>query len=57
MCDAGESGEDVGDDEGVHQKALGELKRDAGSIRGARPPDDFVNFEVVVGGEEGNGGV
>lgn len=31
--DAGESGEDVGDDERVHEEALGELESDAGGIR------------------------
>lgn len=55
--DAGESGEDVGDYERVHEEALGKLESYAGGIRGAHAPDDFVNLEVVVGREERHGGV
>lgn len=55
--DGGEGGEDVGDDERVHEEALRELESDAGGVRGARAPDDFVDLEIVVGWEEGDGGV
>lgn len=55
--DGGECGEDVGDDEGVHEEAFGELKRHARRVGGTRPPDDLVDLEVVVGREKGDGGV
>lgn len=54
--DGGEGGEDVGEDEGVHEEALGELEGDALGARGEHAPEGFVDLEVVVGGEEGDGG-
>lgn len=54
---AAEGGEDVGEDEGVHEEALRELEGDARGVRGADAPDAFVDLEVVVGGEEAYGGV
>lgn len=53
----GESGEDIGDDEGVHEKAFGELKGNAGGAGGEDSPYALVNLEVVVGGKKGDGGV
>lgn len=55
--DGGEGGEDVGDDERVHQEALRELERDARGVRGAHAPDDLVDLEVVVRRQQGDGGV
>lgn len=44
----GEGGEDVGDDERVHEEAFGELESNALGVGGADAPDGFVNFEAVV---------
>lgn len=52
-----EGGDDVGDDERVHEEAFGELEGDALGARGGDAPDGFVDFEGVVWGEEGDGGV
>lgn len=52
-----EGGEDIDDDEGVHEEALRELQGDALCSRGAYAPNALVNLEVVVGWEEGDGGV
>ena len=57
MGDFGEGGEDVREDEGVHEEALRELEGDALGVGGERAPDALVDLEVVVGGEEGDGGV
>lgn len=43
-----ERGEDIGEDEGVHEKTFGELKGDAGGAGGEDSPYAFVNFEVVI---------
>jgi len=55
----GEGAEDVGESERVHQEAFGELKSDA--FAGGREREDavdaFVDFEVVVGWEDGDGSV
>lgn len=55
----GEGAEDVGESEGVHQEAFGELKSDAfgGGRKREDAVDAFVDFEVVVGREDGDGGV
>lgn len=55
--DASEGGEDVGEDERVHEQALGELEGHALRPGGQDAPDAFVNLEVVVGREDGYGGV
>jgi len=55
--DGGEGGEDVGEGKRVHEKALGELEGDALGARGEHAPNGLVNLEVVVGGEDGDGGV
>lgn len=52
-----EGGDDVGEGEGIHKEALGELEGDARRGRGANAPDALVDFEVVVGREEGYRGV
>lgn len=52
-----ERGEDIDDDEGVHKEALWELQSYALGRRGADAPNALVNLEVVVGWEEGDGGV
>lgn len=48
MRDIGEFGEDIGEDEGVHEKTFRELKCDALSAGGEDAPNAFVNFEIVV---------
>lgn len=53
----GEGGEDVGEDKRVHEEALGELEGDALGSRGEDAPDALVDLEVVVGRENGDGGV
>lgn len=55
--DIGEGGEDVGEYEGIHEEALGELKGDALGGGGEDAPDRFVDLEVVVGRENGDGGI
>lgn len=57
MSDISEGGEYVRDDEGVHEEALGELKGDAGSVRGPHAPYNLVDLKVVVGREERDSGV
>lgn len=52
-----ESGEDIGEDEGVHEKTFGELKGNAGGAGGEDSPYALVNLEVVVGRKERDGGV
>lgn len=55
MGDGSEGLDDVGDDEGVHKEAFGELESHALSVGGAYAPDALVDFEVVVGRQEGDG--
>lgn len=55
--DIGEGGEDVGEGEGVHEEALRELKGEALGAGGEDAPHRLVNLEVVVGREDGYGGV
>lgn len=43
-----ESGEYIGDDEGVHEETLGELEGDALGTRSANAPYALVDFKVVV---------
>ncbi|RYR72842.1 hypothetical protein Ahy_A02g007061 [Arachis hypogaea] len=53
----GEGSEDVGEREGVHEEALGELKSNALGAGGKNTPNAFVDLEVVVVRENGDGGV
>ena len=55
--DGGEGSEDVGEREGVHEEALGELKGNALGASGKNAPNAFVDLEVVVVRENGDGGV
>ena len=55
--DGGEGSEDVGEREGVHEEALGELKGNALGAGGKNAPNAFVDLEVVVVRENGDGGV
>lgn len=55
--DVSEGGEDVGDGEGVEEEALGELEGHALGAHGEYAPHRFVDFEGVVGRQEGDGGV
>lgn len=48
MRDVGEFGEDIGEDERVHEKTFRELKSDALGGGGEDTPNAFVNFEIVV---------
>lgn len=57
VSDVGEGGKDVREDEGIHEEAFGQLEGDALGVSGAEAPDALVDLEVVVGGEEGDGGV
>lgn len=50
MGGAAEGGDDIGEDEGVHEEALRELESDARGSSGAYAPDTLVDLEVVVGG-------
>lgn len=52
-----EAREDVGDGGGEEEQALGELQGNGGGARGADAMDAFVDLEVVVGRQEGDGGV
>ena len=45
----GEGGEDVGEDERVHEEALRKLEGDALGSRGENAPHALVDLEVVVG--------
>lgn len=49
--------EDVGDDEGIHEESLGELKGDALCTGGADSPNALVDFKVIVGRQDGDGGI
>ena len=48
---------DVGDGGSEDEEALGHLKGDFARAGAADAMDGFVEFEVVVGREEGDGGV
>lgn len=52
-----ELGEDVGDGGGEEEEALRHLQGDLLGARGADAVDGFGNFEAVVGGEDGDGGL
>lgn len=52
-----ELGEDVGDGGGEEEEAFGHLEGYFGGAVGADAVDGFVEFEGVVGGEEGDGRV
>ena len=52
-----EAREDVGDGGGEEEQALGKLQGDGGGARGADAMDAFVDLEVVVRRQEGDGGV
>ncbi|RYR72843.1 hypothetical protein Ahy_A02g007062 isoform A [Arachis hypogaea] len=51
----GEGNEDVGERKGVHEEALGELKGNALGGGGKNVPNAFVDLEVVVLMENGDG--
>lgn len=53
----GEGADDVGDGEGVHEKAIGELQSDEFAGGGVDAVKGLVDLEGVVGWEEGDGGV
>ncbi|XLS48246.1 hypothetical protein HN51_022604 [Arachis hypogaea] len=53
----GEGSEDVGKREGVHEESLGELKGNALGVGGKNAPNAFVDLEVVVVRENGDGSV
>ncbi|XP_015950233.3 uncharacterized protein LOC107475126, partial [Arachis duranensis] len=53
----GEGSEDVGEREEVHEEALGELKGNALGAGIKNAPNAFVDLEVVVVRENGDGGV
>lgn len=57
LGDGGEGGEYVGEDQGVHEEAFRQLEGDALGVGGTNPPDALVDLKVVVGGEQGDGGV
>ncbi|RYR72840.1 hypothetical protein Ahy_A02g007059 [Arachis hypogaea] len=52
-----EGSEDLGEREGVHEEALGELKGNALGAGGKNAPNAFVDLKVVVVKENGDGGV
>lgn len=52
-----EAREDVGDGGGEEEQTLGELQGDVPGARRSDTVDAFVDFEVVVGREESDGGV
>lgn len=49
--------DDIGDDEGIHEESLGELKGDALCTGGAGSPNALVDFKVIVGRQDGDGGI
>lgn len=55
--DGGEGGEDIGEGKRVHEEALGELEGNALGSGGEDAPDGLVYLEVVIGRENGYGGV
>lgn len=57
MGDAGESGEYISENKRIHKQALRELKGETLGSGGADAPDTLVDLQVVVGGQQGDGGV
>ncbi|GAB4836134.1 hypothetical protein Ancab_001049 [Ancistrocladus abbreviatus] len=57
LVGAREGLEDVGENQGVHQEALGELEGHALGLGGEDAVDAPVDLEVVVGREERDGGI
>lgn len=57
FIDRGKFLEDIAKNEGVHEEAFRELEGYALGAGGADAPDGFVDFKVVIGGQEGDGGI
>lgn len=53
----GEGSDDIGDGEGVHEEAIGELEDNTASRGGSDAVEGLVDLEFVVAGKDGDGGI